>query len=82
MRLHGDIGVDINPQITNGSSGSDVVVADPGWRLGYQMLSSIRGAPENIRLCGVELQTIALHPQCDFIDTRRHLHLKLGGIWR
>ena len=38
--------VDVDPQITNGSSGSDVVVADPGWCLGYQMLSLIRGAPE------------------------------------
>jgi len=60
MQLHGDIGVDVDPQITNGSIGSDVVVADPSWCLGYQMLSSIRGAPENLRLCGVELQTLAL----------------------
>jgi len=57
MRLRGDVGVDVDPQITNGSSGSDVVVADPGWCLGYQMLSSIglRGAPEDLRLGGVEL---------------------------
>ena len=53
MLLHGDVKVDVNPQITNGSSGSDVVVADPS--LGYQMLSSIRGAPEDLRLGGVEL---------------------------
>ena len=55
MRLRGDVGVDVDPQITNGSSGSDVVVADPGWCLGYHMLSSIRGAPEDLRLGGVEL---------------------------
>ena len=28
MRLDGDVGVDVDPQITNGSSGSDVVGAD------------------------------------------------------
>ena len=55
MRLHGDVGVDVDRHITNGGSGSDVVVADPGWCLGYQMLSLIRGAPEDLRLCGVEL---------------------------
>jgi len=53
MLLHGDVKVDVNPQITNGSSGSDVVLADP--TLGYQMLSSIHGAPEDLRLGGVEL---------------------------
>jgi len=52
---HGDVGVDVDPQITNGSSGSDVVIADPDWCLGYQMLSSIRGAPEDLRLGSVEL---------------------------
>ena len=48
MRLHGDVGVDVDPPDYEQSSGSDVVVADPGWCLGYQMLSSIRGAPECI----------------------------------
>jgi len=55
MRLHGNVGVDVDPQITNGSSGTDVVVADPGWCLGNQMLSSIRGAPEDLRLGSFEL---------------------------
>ena len=55
MRLHGDVEVDVHPQITNGSSGSDVVAADPGWCLGYPMLSSIRGTSEDLRLGGVEL---------------------------
>jgi len=48
MRLHGDVGVDVDPPDYEQSSGSDVVFADPGWCLGYQMLSSIRGAPECI----------------------------------
>ena len=31
------------------------------------MLSPTRGTPEDFRLGGVELESIAVHPQCDVI---------------
>ena len=55
MHLHGDVGVDVDPPDHERKQRECVVVADPGWCLGYQMLSSIHAAPEDLRLGGVEL---------------------------
>ena len=77
---HGGIGVEMNTQVANGTRRVYEVLANPGCGLRNLMLSSARSTPEDLRLGGIELESITLHPQCDIIYARRHLHLELQNI--
>jgi len=63
----GGVGVQIDAQIPYGGGRGYEVLADPHRSLWNLILSPTRGTPEDFCLGGVELESIAMNPQCNFI---------------
>ena len=78
MNLHGSLGIQVDAQVAYPAGSLDKIVADACGFLWDMMLPTARRTPQHLSLRGVELESIAAHPRCDVVHTRRHLLSKNG----
>jgi len=70
MRSHAEVGVDEDTEVTHRCRRDDGISSYPERRPWELILPTISGTPEQLRLIGIQLKTVGLHPAIDVVNTR------------
>jgi len=70
MRSHAEVGVDEDTEVTHRCRRDDGISSYPERRPSELILPTISGTPEQLRLIGIQLKTVGLHPAIDVVNTR------------